>query len=142
MLDFLLDHLLIIIIAAVALFVIIPIIKNIFSTAVTIIIVVVILGALGVFGTKFFENAKEPVMATKEFAQNTIQPTITKELENADFKYDPTTKKYNIISASFRLEGVADENRANVYFKEKKYTMDVTFLKTFIENKIEEQQTM
>ncbi|WP_456364477.1 hypothetical protein [Priestia aryabhattai] len=139
MLDFILDHLLVIIIVCVVLFVILPFILRIASTIIKIVVIVLILGALGVFGAHFLNGANEPIKATQEFATNTIRPAIEKELGKADFNYDPATKKYTIQSNSFKLEGVTDSNKADVTFKDKKYTMDVTFLKDFIQNQIAQQ---
>lgn len=139
MLDFILDHLLVIIIACIVLFVILPFIFNSIKTILTVAVIILILGTLGVFGPKFFENIKEPISVTKEFAESTIKPVIEKELSDSEFNYDQKTKKYVIKSSSFKLEGVADSNEAEVVFKDKKYTIDVSFLKTFIEERINKQ---
>lgn len=138
MLNFILDHLLIIIIACVIIFIILAFIFKLFSTALTIIIVVAILGALGIFGPNFIDNMKEPIAATKTFTETTIKPVIEKEIKDANFDYDSNTKKYVIQSSSFKLEGISDSNKADIIFKDKEYTIDVTFLKGFIENKIDE----
>lgn len=139
MLNFVLDHLLLIIIVCVVLFVILPFILRIASTIIKVVVIILILGALGVFGAHFLDNSNEPIKATHEFATKTIQPAIEKELSNADFNYDPVTKKYTIQSGSFKLEGITDSNKADVVFKDKTYTMDVTFLKDFIQKQVDQQ---
>lgn len=139
LLDFFLDHLLIIIIACIVLFLILPFLFNSIKTILTVIIIILILGTLGVFGPKFFENIKEPISATKEFTESTIKPVIEKELSGSEFNYDANTKNYVIKSNSFKIEGVADSNEADVVFKDKKYTIDVSFLKTFIQDQINKQ---
>ena len=141
MLDFVLEHLLVIILVCVVLFIIVPFILKFVSRIMAIAIIVVILGALGIFGQSFMEKVKDPVSATKEYVESTIEPTVKKELDNAEFKYNPETKKYVISSASFKLVGVSDQNKADIVFKDKKYAIDVTFLKKFIEEQIAKQNT-
>lgn len=139
MLNFVLDHLLLIIIVCVVLFVILPFILRIASTVIKIVVIIVILGALGLFGAHFIDNSNEPIKATQEFATNTIRPAIEKELSQSDFNYNPETKKYIIKSSSFKLEGITNSNKADVMFKDKTYTIDVTFLKDFIQKQVDQQ---
>ncbi|MEM4992410.1 hypothetical protein WKH56_07715 [Priestia sp. SB1] len=139
MLNFVLDHLLLIIIVCVVLFVILPFILRIASTIIKIVVIIAILGALGLFGAHFFDKSNEPIKATQEFATNTIRPAIENELSKSDFNYNPKTKKYIIQSSSFKLEGITNSNKADVVFKDKTYTIDVTFLKDFIQKQVAQQ---
>ncbi len=140
MLSFILDHLLVIILICIVIFVILPFVLDIFSTIITIVVVVAVLGFLGIFGPNFVDNVQKPIAATKTFVENTIQPTINEELKDADFTYDQKTNKYTIKSTSFKLEGVSNENKATIWFKENSYTIDVSFLKGFIQQQIEQTQ--
>jgi hypothetical protein len=137
MLDFILNHLFVII----AVIVILMLLSFVFRFATRIVLVLGSIAIVGciLFGPKFLNNFQKPIEATKEFAQSTIQPVIKSELNNAKFSFNPTTKKYVIQSTSFKLEGVSDENKADVMFKGKKYTIDVTFLKSFIQDQIAQQ---
>ncbi|WP_223701333.1 hypothetical protein [Sutcliffiella deserti] len=133
MLDFVMDHLLTIIIVLVVLFVVIPFLKSILSKLVIIGLVLVGLVYFGVLGPDFTESSSN-------FVENTIQPVVTDEINKADFDYDETTKEYIIQSASFHLKGKLNENTGEIRFKDKTYEMDVRFLKDIIDRKIEEEQ--
>lgn len=134
MLDFVMDHLLTIIIVLVVLFVVIPFLKSILSK---LIIIGVILAGLVYFGiiSPDFTNS------STEYVENTIRPVVTNEVDKADFHYDETTREYMLESASFHLKGKLNENTGEIRFREKTYEIDVRFLQDIIKKKIEEQES-
>ncbi|MCA1319604.1 hypothetical protein LC085_06725 [Bacillus tianshenii] len=133
MFDFVMEHLLTIIIVLVVLFVVIPFLKSIVSKLVIVGLVLVALIFFGVLGPDFTESSTN-------YVENTIRPVVTNEIDKADFTYDEDTKEYIIQSASFHLKGKLNENTGEVRFKDKTYEMDVRFLKDIIEKKVEEEQ--
>ncbi|WP_078378937.1 hypothetical protein [Sutcliffiella halmapala] len=133
MLDFLMDHLLTIIIVLVVLFVVIPFLKSVISKLVIVGIILVGLVYFGILSPDFTESSTS-------YVENTIRPVVTKEIDKADFHYDETTKEYIIESASFHLKGKLNENTGEIRFKEKTYEMDVRFLQGIIKKKVEEEQ--
>jgi hypothetical protein len=141
LLDFILNHLLVIILICIVLFVVLPFIMKLFKTAITLAIIVLLLGAVGVFGPGFFENIQKPIAATQSFTAHSIEPVIKKELSGAKFNYNPQTKKYDIQSTSFKLDGISDQNKATVEINNKSYTVDVSFMKSFIDEQIAKQNT-
>ncbi|QFT90601.1 hypothetical protein FIU87_18310 [Bacillus sp. THAF10] len=132
--DFIMDHLLTIIIVLVVLFVIIPFLKSILSKLLVIGLVIVALLFFGILGPDFTESSSE-------FAENTIRPVVMNEIDQADFVYDQDTKEYTIQSASFHLKGQLNENTGEIRFRDKTYQMDVRFLQDIIEEKVKEQET-
>lgn len=132
--DFIMDHLLTIIIVLVVLFVVIPFLKNILSKLVMIGLILAGLIFFGVLGPDFTESSSS-------YVENTIRPVVTNEIDKADFDYDEVSKEYKIQSASFHLKGKLNENTGEIRFKDKTYEMDVRFLQDIIEKKVKEQQT-
>jgi hypothetical protein len=112
---------------------------KLFKTAITLAIIVLLLGAIGVFGPRFFENIQKPFAATQSFTVKSIEPVIKKELSGAKFSYNPQTKKYNIQSTLFKLDGISDQNKATIEINKKSYTVDVSFMKSFIDEQIAKQ---
>lgn len=106
-----------------------------------ILVTIAVVGSI-LFGPKFLNNFQKPIESTQEFAQSTIQPVIKNELKNAKFDYNPETKQYVIQSPFFTIEGASDKNKAVMLFQGKKYTIDVTFLKSFMEKQIGQQTTI
>lgn len=133
MLDFVMEHLLTIIIVLVVLFIIIPFLKSIISKLLIIGLVLVGLVYFGILGPDFTESSTN-------YVENTIRPVVTNEIDKADFNYDEDSKEYTIQSASFHLKGKLNENTGEIRFKDKTYEMDVRFLKEFIKKKVEEEQ--
>jgi hypothetical protein len=112
---------------------------KLFKTAITLAIIVLLLGAVGVFGPRFFKIIQKPTNATQSFTVHSIEPVIKKELSGAKFSYNPHTKKYNIQSTSFKLDGISDQNKATLEINKKSYTVDVSFMKSFIDEQIAKQ---
>jgi hypothetical protein len=133
MFDFVMEHLLTIIIVLVVLFVVIPFLKSVLSKLVIIGLVLVGLVFFGILGPDFTESSTN-------YVENTIRPVVTNEIDKADFNYDEESKEYTIQSASFHLKGKLNENTGEIRFKEKTYEMDVRFLKDIIEKKVDEEQ--
>ena len=132
MLDFIMDHLLTIIIVAVLLFVVIPLIKNLLSK-------LILLGVV-LAGLIFFGVLSSDVTETgTKFVEDTIKPVVTREIEDADFGYNDNTKEYTFTTSSFHLKGKMDENTGEVRFGDRTYTMDVRFIRDFIEQKVKEE---
>ncbi|MCG1021618.1 hypothetical protein [Sutcliffiella horikoshii] len=132
--DFIMDHLLTIIIVLVVLFVVIPFLKSILSKLLIVGLVLAGLIFFGVLGPDFTESSSN-------YVENTIRPVVTEEIDKANFNYDEDTKEYIIQSASFHLKGKLNENTGEIRFREKTYEMDVRFLKDIIEQKVKEQET-
>lgn len=132
--DFIMDHLLTIIIVLIILFVVIPFLKSILSKLVLIGLILAGLLFFGVLGPDFTESSSN-------YVENTIRPVVTNEIDKADFHYDEGTKEYKIQSASFHLKGILNENTGEIRFKDKTYEMDVRFLQDIIEKKVQEQET-
>ncbi|WP_404445406.1 hypothetical protein LG307_19250 [Sutcliffiella horikoshii] len=132
--DFIMDHLLTIIIVLIILFVVIPFLKSILSKLVLIGLILAGLIFFGVLGPDFTESSSN-------YVENTIRPVVTNEIDKADFHYDEGTKEYKIQSASFHLKGILNENTGEIRFKDKTYEMDVRFLQDIIEKKVKEQET-
>ena len=132
--DFIMDHLLTIIIVLVILFVVIPFLKSILSKLVMIGLILAGLIFFGVLGPDFTESSSS-------YVENTIRPVVTNEIDKADFDYDEVSKEYKIQSASFHLKGKLNENTGEIRFKDKTYEMDVRFLQDIIEKKVQEQET-
>ncbi|MEA3320468.1 MULTISPECIES: hypothetical protein [unclassified Bacillus (in: firmicutes)] len=132
--DFIMDHLLTIIIVLVILFVVIPFLKSILSKLVMIGLILAGLIFFGVLGPDFTESSSN-------YVENTIRPVVTNEIDKADFHYDEGSKEYKIQSASFHLKGKLNENTGEIRFKDKTYEMDVRFLQDIIEKKVQEQET-
>ncbi|MED1204567.1 hypothetical protein [Heyndrickxia acidicola] len=137
--DFILNHLFVILLICIVLFVVLPLIMKLFKTAITLAIIVLLLGAAGVFGSGFLKNLQKPIAATQSFTAHTIEPVIKKDLTAAKFNYNPQTKRYEIQSALFKLDGVSDQNKATVEINKKNYTIDVSFIKSFIDKQIAKQ---
>ena len=132
MLDFIMDHLLTIIIVAVLLFVVIPLIKNLLSK-------LILLGVV-LAGLIFFGVLSSDVTETgTKFVEDTIKPVVTREIEDADFQYNDNTKEYTFTTSSFHLKGKMGENTGEVRFGDRTYTMDVRFIRDFIEQKVREE---
>ncbi|MGD6871069.1 hypothetical protein ACQCU1_02595 [Sutcliffiella horikoshii] len=132
--DFIMDHLLTIIIVLVVLFVVIPFLKSILSKLVLIGLILAGLIFFGVLGPDFTESSSN-------YVENTIRPVVTNEIDKADFHYDEASKEYKIQSASFHLIGKLNENTGEIRFKDKTYEMDVRFLQDIIQKKVREQET-
>jgi hypothetical protein len=137
MLDFILNHLFVIIACGVLLMVL-PLIFRTFIKIILMMAAIAVLGSI-FYGPNFLNNMQKPIAATQKIAQSTIQPVIKSEVENAKFEYNSTTKQYVIKSNLFKLEGVLDQDKANIIINGKKHTIDVTFLKSFIEKQIAQQ---
>ncbi|MCM3618816.1 hypothetical protein M3936_14600 [Sutcliffiella horikoshii] len=132
--DFIMDHLLTIIIVLVVLFVVIPFLKSILSKLIIVGLVLAGLIFFGILGPDFTESSSN-------YVENTIRPVVTEEIDKANFDYNEDTKEYLIQSASFHLKGKLNENKGEIRFREKTYEMDVRFLKDIINQKVKEQET-
>lgn len=133
MIQFIMDHLLTIIIIFVALFIIIPFIKSLLSKLLLGAIVIVALVFFGVISSETTESGAK-------FVEDTIQPIVMNELQSANFHYDDERKEYTLESSSFHLKGTVGENTGEIRFREKTYPIDVRFMEQFIENKVKEAQ--
>ena len=130
--EFITDHLLTIVIIAVAFFVIIPLIKSLISK---LIIGAVIIGALVFFGVISLDTTESGA----QFVEEHIQPVVMDELQSADFDYNSETKEYTVQSRSFHLKGTLGQNTGEIRFKKKTYPINVSFLEKYIREKIEEE---
>lgn len=137
MVDFIINHLNILILLSI-LFFVIPIIFRFFIKSILIILMVMIGGSF-LFGPQFISYFHGPITKTQELAQTTIQPLIKKEIQNAKFSYDPQTKLYVIKSSLFKLQGLSDQNKADLIINGKKHTINISFLKNFIEKQIAQE---
>ncbi|WP_100333236.1 hypothetical protein [Bacillus alkalisoli] len=133
MLDFIMDHLLTIVIVAVILFIVIPLIKSLLSKLILIAIVIAGLIFFGVLSSDVTETGTK-------FVENTIKPVVTREIKDADFDYKEDTKEYSVSTSSFHLKGKMNENTGEIRFRDTTYTMDVRFIRDFIEQKVQEEE--
>lgn len=131
---FILDHLNILILLCILLFVL-PIIFRFFIKTFLIVLMIAIGGSF-FFGPQFLSYFHGPIEATQNLAQTTIQPLIQKGIQDAKFSYNPTTKQYVIKSSIFTLQGLSDQNKAELFINGKKHTINASFLKEFIEKQI------
>lgn len=137
MLDFILNHLFMIISFIILLFALPLIFRFTIKIALVLVAIAVIGSAL--YGPKFIDTLQDPLAVTQKFAQATIQPLVKSELENAKFSYNPETKQYVIQNNLFKLEGFSDQDKADLIIKGNKYSLKVTLLKSFIEKQIAQQ---
>ncbi|CAG9620691.1 hypothetical protein [Sutcliffiella rhizosphaerae] len=131
--DFIMDHLLTIIIVLIVLFVVIPFLKSLLSKLLIIGLVLAGLIFFGVLGPDFTESSSN-------YVESTIRPVVMNEIDLADFQYDNKTKEYIIQSASFHLKGQLNENIGEIRFRDNTYEMDVRFLQDIIERKVKEHE--
>jgi hypothetical protein len=135
--DFILNHLFVII-SLIILLLVMPIIFRFFIKMAITLVIIAFIGSM-IQGPKSIINFKEPIEVIQNFAKSTIQPMIMNEFERAKFSYNPETKQYIIQNPLFKLIGFADQTKADIIIKGKKQTIDVTFLKSFIEKQIAQQ---
>ncbi|MDP4083672.1 MAG: hypothetical protein Q8934_03555 [Bacillota bacterium] len=134
MIHFILNHLFIAF-ALIILLVIFPFILR-FLVKIALILAVLTVAGYIYFGPKFLDHIQDPIASTQKFAESAILPVINSELQNTKSSYNPTTKQYTIQSPLFKLEGVLDQDKADIIVNGNRHTIDVKFLKGFIEKEI------